>query len=138
MTTENELKILRKQVADKKKSREMQLEERKLKEQLEQGTLKGISKNSIGDIIIAYEPIWAIGTGKNATPQQVEEVHRFIRELLSKMCNQTISENTRIIYGGSMKPDNAKELLSMPNVNGGLVGGASLDAKSLADICFVS
>jgi len=100
--------------------------------------LKNISSEEMKNIVIAYEPVWAIGTGKNATPGQAEEVHKFIRELLSKMYNQTISENTRIIYGGSMKPENAKELLSMPNINGGLIGGASLDAKSFARICGVS
>jgi len=97
--------------------------------------LKNISNEIMKNITIAYEPIWAIGTGKNATPQQAEEVHKFIRDLLSKMYNQSISKNTRIIYGGSMKPENAKELLSLPNVNGGLVGGASLDPKSFAKIC---
>lgn len=86
-------------------------------------------KNIKDDIVIAYEPIWAIGTGKNATPEQAEEVHKFIRNLLSK--------NTKIIYGGSMKPENAQELLSMPNINGGLVGGASLDPKSFSKICSV-
>ena len=82
------------------------------------------------NIVIAYEPIWAIGTGKNATPQQSEDVHKFIRNSLK-------NKSIRIIYGGSMKPDNAKELLSMPNIDGGLVGGASLDPKSFTKICNV-
>lgn len=90
--------------------------------------INGSLKNIKEDIVVAYEPIWAIGTGKNATSEQAEEVHKFIRGLLSK---------TRIIYGGSMKPENAQELLSMPNINGGLVGGASLDPKSFSKICNV-
>ena len=85
------------------------------------------------NITIAYEPIWAIGTGKNATPSQAEEVHKFIRELLSNMYN--ISKNVRIIYGGSVKGSNIKELISMKNINGALVGGASLDPKSFSCIC---
>jgi triosephosphate isomerase len=99
--------------------------------------LNNIHENEMKNIVIAYEPVWAIGTGKNATPQQAEGVHKFIRELLLKTYNENIAENTRIIYGGSMKPENARELLSMPNINGGLVGGASLDAKSFAEVCNV-
>jgi triosephosphate isomerase (TIM) len=87
--------------------------------------LKTCLKNIKEAVVIAYEPVWAIGTGKNATPGQAEEVHKFIRSLY----------DVRIIYGGSMKPENSKELLSMPNIDGGLVGGASLDAKSFAEIC---
>ena len=90
---------------------------------------KNCLKNIKEDIVIAYEPIWAIGTGKNATPQQAEEVHKFIRGLLSK--------NTQIIYGGSVKKDNVKDLMQMNNINGALVGGASLDPKSFAKICNV-
>ncbi len=97
--------------------------------------LENINEQEVKNIAIAYEPVWAIGTGKNATPGQAEEVHKFIKELLSKMYNKKISDAARIIYGGSMKPENAKELLSMPNINGGLVGNASLDAKSFAEIC---
>ena len=97
--------------------------------------LNDVNEKEMKNIVIAYEPVWAIGTGKNATPKQAEEVHKFIRDLLSKMYDKTIAENTRILYGGSMKPENAKELLSMPNINGGLVGTASLDAKSFGEIC---
>ena len=89
------------------------------------------------NVVIAYEPIWAIGTGKNATPQQAEEVHKSIRELLSKMYNKNIAENTRIIYGGSVKESNIKDLMQMRNINGALVGSASLDAKSFGRICGV-
>ena len=100
--------------------------------------LNNISEDEMKHVVVAYEPIWAIGTGKTATPSQAEDVHKFIRELLTNIYNENIAENTRIIYGGSMKPENAKELLSMPNINGGLVGGASLDAKSFGEICGMS
>jgi len=99
--------------------------------------LKNISKEEMKNVVIAYEPIWAIGTGKNATPQQAEEVHKFIRHLISKIYNKNIAGNTKIIYGGSVKENNIKELMAMKNINGALVGGASLDAKSFADICNV-
>lgn len=97
--------------------------------------LKNINEKEMKNIVVAYEPVWAIGTGKNAAPEQAEEVHKFIRKLLLKIYNKNISDNVRIIYGGSMKPKNAKELLSMPDIDGGLVGTASLDAKSFAEIC---
>jgi triosephosphate isomerase len=78
------------------------------------------------NIVIAYEPVWAIGTGKTATPADVKDMHGFIREKLKERLAD--SENVRILYGGSMKPENAKELLATPHVNGGLIGGASLKA----------
>ena len=87
--------------------------------------------------MIAYEPVWAIGTGKTAAPQQAEEVHKFIRKLLSKTYSENISENIRIVYGGSVNEKNAEELLAMKNIDGALVGGASLDPKSFAEICNV-
>jgi triosephosphate isomerase (TIM) len=93
-----------------------------IKSQLD-GCLNRIKDKSI---VIAYEPIWAIGTGMNATPEQAEEVHNFIKN---------ITNNGRIIYGGSVKPANIKGLMQMKNINGALVGGASLDAKSFAQIC---
>lgn len=97
--------------------------------------LNDINENEIKNIVVAYEPVWAIGTGKNATPEQAEEVHSFIRGLLSKKYNENISSNVRIIYGGSVKPDNIEDLMKMKNINGALVGGASLDPKSFAEIC---
>ena len=100
--------------------------------------VKNISNEEMKNIVIAYEPIWAIGTGKNATPEQAEEVHKFIRGLLTDIYNKNISKNIRIIYGGSVKPNNIEELMAMKNINGALVGGASLDAKSFADICGVN
>src|SRR3989338_6019952 len=99
--------------------------------------LNGINENEIKNIVIAYEPVWAIGTGKDAAPEQAEEVHKFIRSLLSKKYNKKISDNVRVIYGGSVKPENIKDLMKMKNINGALVGGASLDPKSFAEICNV-
>ena len=87
------------------------------------------------NIVVAYEPVWAIGTGKTATPEQAEEVHKFIRELLKKLYNEKISNEIRILYGGSVNPGNAKELLAMNNIDGALVGGASLEPESFAEIC---
>jgi triosephosphate isomerase len=86
------------------------------------------------NLIIAYEPVWAIGTGKTATPAQAQEVHAFIRELLSKKC-PGFGEKVRILYGGSVKPDNVEELLSQKDIDGGLVGGASLKAKDFLALC---
>ena len=100
--------------------------------------LKNIDKNQILKINIAYEPIWAISKGdphhKAATKEDAEEGHKFIRNVLAEMYGNDAAKNARIIYGGSMKPENAKELLAMPNIDGGLVGNASLDAKSFAEI----
>ncbi len=88
----------------------------------------------IGNLVIAYEPVWAIGTGRNATPQQAQEMHAFIRQLLAEEQGEALSETTLIIYGGSVNPDNARELLSQPDIDGALVGGASLNAASFAAI----
>ena len=100
--------------------------------------LKGVNKSDVSQINMAYEPIWAISKGdpkhKAATAQNAEEGHIFIRDLLAGLYGKDVSKSMRIIYGGSMKPENAKELLSMPNIDGGLVGNASLDAKSFAEI----
>jgi len=84
--------------------------------------------------VVAYEPVWAIGTGKTATPQQAQDVHRFIRERLSKS-SETIAENVQILYGGSVKPGNAAELFMQADIDGGLIGGASLDATDFLAIC---
>lgn len=96
--------------------------------------LAGISADQVKQMIIAYEPVWAIGTGVNATPEQAQEVHRFIRKLLAEMFGEDTAEAVRIQYGGSVKPDNAAELMSQPDVDGALVGGASLKADSFYDI----
>ena len=94
--------------------------------------LEGIS--DISAIVIAYEPVWAIGTGKTATSAQAEEVHLFIRTLISELYGPTAAEKLRIQYGGSVKPSNAAELFAMPNIDGGLIGGASLDAADFVAI----
>jgi len=83
---------------------------------------------------IAYEPVWAIGTGKTATPEQAEEVHRFIREKMGKLYSRDVSEEIRIQYGGSVTPDNIKGLMNQPNIDGALVGGACLKAESFVQI----
>ncbi|TFG05720.1 MAG: triose-phosphate isomerase, partial [Promethearchaeota archaeon] len=97
-------------------------------------TFQDLSKNDMKKIVIAYEPIWAIGTGKTANPEQAEEIHQFIRDLLSSTYDSEIADSVRIQYGGSIKPTNAKELFEKKNIDGGLVGGASLEADSLHDI----
>lgn len=98
------------------------------------GCLAGIPKDKIGSIVVAYEPIWAIGTGKTATPDQAQEVHKFIRETLVSLYDQATADAVRIQYGGSVKADNAKTLMNMPDIDGALVGGASLKADSFEAI----
>jgi len=97
-------------------------------------SLKGLDKDEVKKVIVAYEPVWAIGTGKTATPDQAQEVHCFIRELLEKAYTREIAEEITIQYGGSVKPDNIKELVSQKDIDGALVGGASLDVKSFSEI----
>lgn len=98
------------------------------------GVLSGLSAEDVGRVIIAYEPVWAIGTGRNATPQQAEEVHVFIRNLVAKLYTKEIAGALIIQYGGSVKPDNSADLLSQPDIDGALVGGACLKADSFAAI----
>ncbi len=98
------------------------------------GSLAGLTPEQAGKLVIAYEPVWAIGTGKTASPAQAEEVHAQIRALLTEMFGASVAESIRIQYGGSVKPDNAAELLGQPNIDGALVGGASLKADSFAAI----
>lgn len=96
--------------------------------------LEGINEEELSNLIIAYEPVWAIGTGRNATPEQAEEVHQFIRNLIAKLYSEKLSENLIIQYGGSVKPENSKDIMSQPNVDGALVGGACLNADSFIKI----
>jgi triosephosphate isomerase (TIM) len=98
------------------------------------GSLAGLNNSQMVETIIAYEPVWAIGTGKTATTEQAQEAHAFIRGLLVKLFDETTARRVRIQYGGSVRPSNARELMSQPDVDGALVGGASLDARSFADI----
>lgn len=98
------------------------------------GGLKGLGDKDLRNIVTAYEPVWAIGTGKTATPEQAEEVHRFIREKVEKLYSRKVSEEIRIQYGGSVTPENIKGLMSQPDIDGALVGGASLKAESFSKI----
>lgn len=113
--------------------REKELTLSVVQEQLEVVSVLKDNCTAFADIVIAYEPVWAIGTGKTATPEQAQIVHAFIRAQLSKI-KATLSSETRILYGGSVKPDNAKALFEMNDIDGALVGGASLDVKSFIDI----
>ena len=99
-----------------------------------EGGLKGMAGNEMGRIVVAYEPIWAIGTGKTATPEQAEEVHLFIRQELGKLYSREISGEIRIQYGGSVTPESVKGLMSQKNIDGALVGGASLKADVFSRI----
>lgn len=101
--------------------------------QLEAG-LEGVGKEHAPSVIIAYEPVWAIGTGKVATSDQAQEVHAFIRGLLTKLFGESVAQKVRILYGGSMKPSNAPELLAQKDIDGGLIGGASLESRSFVDL----
>ena len=98
------------------------------------GSLEGLDEIRAAGIVLAYEPVWAIGTGKTATPEQAEEVHAMIRTWLGELYGKDVAEQIRIQYGGSVKPANAKELLSQPNIDGALVGGASLKVDDFMGI----
>ena len=93
-----------------------------------------LSAEDFGKIVLAYEPVWAIGTGKTATADQAQEIHAFIRGLIAEKYGEQVADDTTILYGGSCKPCNAKELFEKPDVDGGLIGGASLDAESFMGI----
>lgn len=98
------------------------------------GGLDGLTVSDMERIIIAYEPVWAIGTGKTASPKQAQEMHGFIRQILNETHGKETSDDTRILYGGSVKPENIKDLMSENDIDGALVGGASLEAESFAKI----
>jgi triosephosphate isomerase len=107
--------------------------EKVVRQQLE-SVLESVGVDAFRQAVIAYEPVWAIGTGLTATPEQAQDVHTYIRELIAQI-NVDLAKTIRILYGGSMKADNAASLLAMPDIDGGLIGGASLDAKSFLAIC---
>lgn len=99
-----------------------------------EAALEGTSKEQAATIVIAYEPVWAIGTGKVATTDQAQEVHAYIRGLLTKLYGEQSAQRVRILYGGSMKPANAPELLRQKDIDGGLIGGASLESRSFIEL----
>ncbi len=101
--------------------------------QVEKG-LFSLTREDMEQVVIAYEPVWAIGTGETASPEQAQEMHAHLRQQLADKYGKETAENTSILYGGSVKPANAREIFSQPDVDGGLVGGASLDAQSFLDI----
>jgi triosephosphate isomerase len=113
--------------------RQSGITEKVINSQMVEG-LAGISSEDMKKVIIAYEPVWAIGTGVTATPEQAEAVHAFIRGLIEKLYNKNIAAGLRIQYGGSMKAENTEELLNQPDIDGGLIGGAALKADSFLGI----
>ncbi|MDQ2895972.1 MAG: triose-phosphate isomerase [Actinomycetota bacterium] len=119
-------------VGETEEERERGDTQRKLRQQVQEAVAR-ISPDQLGEIVIAYEPIWAIGTGQVAAPEQAQEAIAFVRALVGDRSVQA-AQRTRILYGGSVKPENAVELMALPDVDGALVGGASLDAESLAAI----
>ncbi len=104
-----------------------------IKEQIS-GTILKLNKDEFKKVIVAYEPVWAIGTGKTATPEQAQEMHQFIREKIKENFDEEIANNTTILYGGSCKPSNAKEIFSKKDVDGGLIGGAALKVEDFSKI----
>jgi triosephosphate isomerase len=119
-------------VGETEEERERGDTERKLRHQIQEDLAK-VPDDRLADVVIAYEPIWAIGTGLTATPEQAQEACAFVRALVGQRSEQA-GQQLRVLYGGSMKPDNAAELLALPDVDGGLVGGASLEPDSFAAI----
>ena len=104
-----------------------------VKQQFE-NSLKVLKADEIDRVVIAYEPVWAIGTGRTATPEQAEQMHSYIRRLLNEQFGNAVGERVKILYGGSVKPDNTTQLMAKPNVDGALVGGASIKAESFIQI----
>jgi triosephosphate isomerase len=107
---------------------------RKVVERQAQKAFEGVSPQDAARAVLAYEPVWAIGTGKTATPLQAQDTHRFLRNTMGRIAGTETAERIRILYGGSVKPDNIRELMEQPDVDGALVGGASLDAASFVKI----
>ncbi len=116
------------------------LEEREAEQTLQvvrtqlEGALKGVKKKDGDFLVIAYEPVWAIGTGRTASPEMAQDVHKAIRDILAEQFGAVVANRIRILYGGSMKAENAAELLAQPDIDGGLIGGASLEARSFVKI----
>lgn len=117
------------ELEDRKSDKHFDVVESQLKESLFQ-----LPKSAWTNIILAYEPVWAIGTGETASPEQAQEMHKHIRQLLEKNVGSEVAENTSILYGGSVKPNNAKEIFAKEDVDGGLIGGASLNAVDFVEI----
>ncbi len=120
-------------VGETKEQREADKTEEIVERQLK-GGLQGLTEEDMKSLVIAYEPVWAIGTGLTATPEQAQAMHDFIRKLLSKLFSEAVAEAVPILYGGSVKPGNAAELMAKPDIDGALVGGASLKADDFAGI----
>ena len=120
-------------VGEKLEDRESGVTKDVIKDHVVNG-LAGLTEEQMLKTVMAYEPVWAIGTGKTATPDQAQEVHKFIRELLAELYSSPVAEAIRIQYGGSVKPGNVAELMAQPDIDGGLIGGASLDADSFTQI----
>lgn len=118
---------------EKLKHRKTGLHFDRIEYQLREG-LFHISEEKVKGVIIAYEPVWAIGTGETATPEQAQEMHAFIRSLFEKRYSKEVADSISILYGGSCNPANAKDIFSMPDVDGGLIGGASLKAKDFFEV----
>jgi len=120
-------------VGERLEEREAGITKNIVKDQVING-LADITEAQILNTVIAYEPVWAIGTGKTATPEQAQEVHEYIRELLTNKYSKSVADLVRIQYGGSVKPSNVAELMAKPDIDGGLIGGASLDVDSFTQI----
>ena len=120
-------------VGESLEQREQGSAERVVSDQLS-GGLSGLTASDLDRIIVAYEPVWAIGTGRTATPEQAQEMHAFIRRVFAERHSPSAADSLRILYGGSVKPDNISGLMKQPDIDGGLVGGASLNAESFAQI----
>lgn len=120
-------------IGEKLEERESNVTEDVIRTQL-LGGLENVSSDEIKNVVIAYEPVWAIGTGKTATPEMAQEVHGFIRQLLASLYSKEVAEEITIQYGGSMKPENVVDLLKQKDIDGGLIGGASLIPSSFKDL----
>ncbi|MBC9797057.1 triose-phosphate isomerase [Sinomicrobium weinanense] len=117
------------ELEDRKSDNHFKVVEKQLK-----NALFHLKASAWKNIILAYEPVWAIGTGETATPEQAQEMHKFIRKTIAENYNEKVADGVSILYGGSVKPENAKEIFSQPDVDGGLIGGASLKAKDFVAI----